>query len=686
MVEAHVQVPERFASIAPNVKIAFDKFLKTMPELEPLKDIQGGISYKELQTKRSIGGFPVVGHWIAKTPVADILDNYLSSSLYNSRYFGTAFKGWMFLSNTLNQFQLGVGSAFHAGFTSGDVQISAHANIIKDVYGAIRGNRSLADIGRTIAKAPFVMGKTSHEGHGILREWNTPTVNIPANVPVGHLPQGTQHKAGMIAKAVELAGGQFKMDRGLRTTQHNQIIRDWYGGKKITALARSPLAFVEVLAIPMMDWLVPRQKAGVFGEIAGRIIEQNPTKTLEELRPQFRQAWNRTDARLGQVAYNRIFTRNMAKNFIQMMVRAPGWTGGSIAEIGGSVIDTGKFFKEWAQTGKAPTDIPDRVAYTIALLATVMMTNGLLTYAFTGEKPHGMDWWAFRDGNTDKYGKPNRWLVPSYLKDIFAYKQAPVKTISHKTHPALGVITDIAKNRDYYGTEIFNPDDNVLLRQIDKGKYMLKAFVPFWMRGTAKAAESEGGVVKTLKTKPGKLLAPLIGIMPATRAYTMTPFEKVAYESMKSRLPVGSRTKEQAEKSNLKRELERGLRQGDEDARKKIYEAVVQGKITTTDRKAIRKRAKEDPTTRIAKRMPLDDLAKAVAKANDDEKKIIAPIFKKKLDNKWGELDRETKAKYKKIKRELYGYRSKAYKSQPPTTKTEYKPKTLREALNIKGR
>src|ERR1035437_6471068 len=178
-------------------------------------------------------------------------------------------------------------------------------------------------------------------------------------------------KIQQVAKAAELAGGGFKMEQGLRTEQTGKLIQDWYSKHRVRAAMRSPIAAIELMAKPIMDYLVPRQKAGVFGHLAERIIEQNPGKSLEQLTPEFRQAWNRVDARLGQVRYDRLFMNNSAKNAVQGLVRAPGWSGGTIAEIGGGFADAGRFMSEWVKTGKLPENLPDRTAYVISLLTTV---------------------------------------------------------------------------------------------------------------------------------------------------------------------------------------------------------------------------------------------------------------------------------------------------------------------------
>jgi hypothetical protein len=332
---------------------------------------------------------------------------------------------------------------------------------------------------------------------------------------------------------VELAGGGFKMETGLRTEQSVKAYRDWFSGHRVRAAARSPVAFTELLAKPIMDYLVPRQKAGVFAELAGRIIEQNPGKSLEELTPQFRQAWNRVDARLGQVKYDRLFVDNVAKNVVQGLVRAPGWTGGTIAEIGGAFPDTMKFFQEWKKTGKAPENIPDRVAYTASLLITMGSANALLTYLFTGTAPKGLDFFAFRTGHKDEQGNAERFLLPSYMKDLVAYARQPLTTLEHKTHPLLSVIDDVAQNRDYYGYEIFDPNANVAKQAAQTGKYVIKSFEPFWTRGVRKEQERGAGALRQA--------LPLVGVMPAPGYITRSPMQNEI--SKLYQLRTGERTK-----------------------------------------------------------------------------------------------------------------------------------------------
>ncbi len=519
MLEAYIHAPERFQEVAPTVFDNFDKFILSKPELRELADIKQGLALEQLTTEKYVG-LPIMGYRIVPKAVGDIVNNYLSSSIYNNRYFGGLYRLWMHTANSLNQTQLGMGSAFHAGFTTADVQVSAGANLIKDIYGVLRGNRSAADLGDTVKKWTTASVQTAMTGDRVLNAWRNPDGVIDPRI-------------AQVVKATELAGAGYRMEYGLRTYQTGQMSRDWFSGHRLRAAVRSPIALTELMMRPIMDYLVPRQKAGVFAELAWRIIEQNPGKPLEELTPQFRQAWNRVDARLGQVRYNRLFIHNTAKNAAQGLIRAPGWSGGTIAELGGSLPDAAKFLQEWKTTGRLPADIPDRVAYTLSLLATVGAVNGALTYAFTGQMPGGMDYFAFRTGHKDKDGNAERFLLPTYVKDLLAYAKQPLITLGHKSHPLLSVLNDVIQNRDYYGYEVRDPSAPVTSQLGQVGKYVVKSYEPFWTRGARKTWQTSSGVTR--------LAAPYFGTMPAPAYITRTSIQNEI--SRLYHLRTGERTK-----------------------------------------------------------------------------------------------------------------------------------------------
>lgn len=584
-----------------------------------------------------VPGIMIVGHRMVPKPNADILNNYLSSSLYNNRYFGELYKGWMGLANALNQMQLGFGSAFHLGFTTIEAQVSGGANLFKDIYGVLRGNRTVAQALKTAGNFIIASGETGLTGDKILNAFRNPDGVIDSRI-------------AQVVRAVELAGGGFRMERGLQTDQISKMTSDWFNDHALRAMGRSPIAFVEMLARPLMDYIVPRQKAGVFAHMAWRIIEQNPGKPLEELTPEFRAAWNRVDARIGQVRYDRLFARNAAKNFIQGVVRAPGWTGGTIAELGGAFKDTYDFFREWAGVippkgpggrgpggpegpgenipapgfgkGKMPQDLPDRVAYTLSLLLFTFLVNGVITYLMTGKNPEGMDYWAFKTGRKDATGKDERYMLPSYAKDLLAYSEAPLTTLSHKAHPILSVFGDLLRNKDYYGVQISDPEANAIKRMYQDGKYFVKAFEPFWIRGVKKNMESEKGVAATA--------LPFIGVMPAPSSITKTAAEKQIAEINQARMPSLPISEQEQERRVARSHLTQQVRQGKTG---EIAKAVRERTIRPEDVKLIMKKARMTPLQASVNTMTVDQLQRVIKVANPAERRQLSPILNRKIQS-----------------------------------------------------
>jgi hypothetical protein len=625
ILEAYTQCPERLQEVAPKIYLAFQRFVNEIPELAPLRELRGGIAFKELQTKMNIGGFPKVGQWIARDPAADILNNYLSKDLYTNPYVGKAYRDVMALSNTLNQAQLGALSLFHGGVSELNVQLMAGSDVMKDIYRLATGQGSVKDLATSLAKFPVAMVRVPMVGKKVLQEFRNPSLEVPLDRPVGELPNSPEARLAQVAKATELAGGGYQMDPHLRTWQTERLIKEWYGGEKWKAALRSPLAFLEWSMKPVMEWLVPRVKAGTYAEKVGRILEQNPGKTMKQLAGEFGTAWNEIDAILGQVRYQRYFINNTAKNIGQMLIRAPGWSGGTIAWLGGAPLDAVKFFREWVRTGKAPSNIPDRVAYTVALLGGMAIVNGLMTLAATGDQPQGRDFWAFRDGGIDQYGNPTRWVLPTYAKDIFGYWQNPGHVILAKLHPGLSLVAETIRGTDYYGHQIRDPERSYPMQALETGIHAVKAFEPFWIKGTVQSIEQADRNIR-----PERLLGPLVGVMPAPRAYTMTDAQKVI--DRYHQLHRGIITRETAAESKLKSDLMKLAQAQDEEGfREMASEAVREGSLTRAQVHEIVDESQMPVSARRFYRLPLDWAIKAWNEATGQEKDQWEPWMLKKL-------------------------------------------------------
>jgi hypothetical protein len=540
--------------------------------------------------------------YVAREDVAQVFNNYLSESLYNNKYVGKPFTAYMTAANALNQFQLGVFSAFHAGFTSMEAVISHGALGVKALS---RGD--FKEAARYLKQAPAAFYLNPKLGDKVLKAW------MGDQSAAKEMPQ--------IVQWLEMAGARRAMDTRFQTNATQKMLQAWTDGNKIGAGLRSLPAVVEQSARPIMEWLVPRQKFGVFAEMAHDWATRHPDATHEETRKAMQQIWNRVDSRLGQVVYDRLFVRNMAKNLAQALIRAPGWTGGTVLEVGGGLKDIAGYARDLAK-GKKP-EMSDRAAYTLSMLVTTAVANATLTALFTGEPPK--DWKdlvAFRTGNRDEHGNPERFMLPTYMKDVYAYAQKPGTTLLHKTHPLLSLISDVAQNRDYYGTEIRHPGDNPVMQLAEVAGFTARAFVPFWMKGVAKEHERGGSVAS--------MTAPLLGVMPAPADMNKTAAERLSSELMQARQPNVSRTKEQFEQGQLIMHLTGEVRRNAEGARQDVQEAVREGKVSRLQAMHIFRNAQMAPIQVAFKRLSYEEAQRVYEVANEREKRLLRPMLAKK--------------------------------------------------------
>lgn len=541
--------------------------------------------------------------YVARDDVAQVINNYLSPSLYHNKYVGKPFTAYMGAANMLNQFQLGVFSAFHAGFTSMEAVIS-HASI--GVKALTAGD--LKGAAKYLGSAPAAWINNPKMGSKIIE----------------HMLDSAAHpEMGPILEGLQMAGFKWQMDNRFRTDATKNMLQAWQEGKKFKAGVNSIPALAEQTARPILEWLVPRQKFGVFGEMYSKWMQDNPTATHEDLRNSAQQIWNRVDSRLGQVVYDRLFVHNVAKNFAQMLIRAPGWTGGTILEVGGGIKDLAGYFKDIA-SGKKPDSISDRAAYTLSMLMVTATVNAAMTAMFTGAAPD--DWRdlvAFRTGNLDEHGRTERFMLPTYMKDVYAYSKAPGTTLVNKAHPLLSLVGDIGRNRDFYGTEIRSEDDNLLTQLAQTAGFTAKAFVPFWVKGVQKEQQREGSALATA--------APLFGVMPAPSDLNKTDAEKLITKYAADRLPQGSRTQEETEKADLRRQMYLALRKGEQDKAKELFDqGRTAGLFGPRDYLKVVRQARQDPLVGNFAHLTYDQAERVMRVANDDERQELAPAFMKK--------------------------------------------------------
>lgn len=618
VVHAYMYAPELMDKVAPNVKKAFEGFIQTHPELSGLDHIKPSLSLATGQSQFPLAGPVLAGHWIMPEGPAQVLSNYLSPGLQRFWAFRTLRAG----SNILNAAQLGL-SAFHVGFTSLDAAISS---VAVGLHYALEGD-AVKGAGK-IAAAPFAPLLNYYTGKAVQARMIDPNAKgvkvLGVNVP---LKAATEAELGQIAKLAVKGGLRATVDPFWQTTFTRNMVRAFHEGGAANvgkAAARLPFAMVEQSMRPISEFLVPRQKLGVFAQLAHKEMDRmGPGASVEAVRDAMAKAADTTEDRMGQMTYDNLFYHRIIKDLALVGFRAYGWQLGKYRAIAGAATDTGKFV-----TGKG--ELTNRMLYPIALAMVTGTIGGVMNYLLSGKPPEeAKDLFFPKNGQKDASGKDQRYALPTYLKDLASdWKDFPngakmAGSFYHKLNPGIAMAVDMLRNRDFYDTEIRHPDDPVSEQLWEEAQFLGKSALPFSVSGYNKLGETD--------TPELQRLLPFIGIVPAKKSLTMTPAESRAAEIMQALMPAGSRTKEQFEKSQFKGKLLRDIQANEADGRQKIQLAVQGGAVTPQEAQQILGRKDMTPLQYQVKKMPSDKAMQVWDLANDSEKDSLRALLRIKV-------------------------------------------------------
>lgn len=595
------------------------------------------------------------GSYYADDGFARIINNHLSPGL---RDRSSAYRAWLAAGNALNQAQLGV-SAFHLGFTTMDAMTSKLALAINQ--GASGHPIQAA---KSILETPISPITNIIRGDRVMREGLAPGTADPVNQAIANL--------------VVEGGGRFKQDDFYQTRMTEKMFQAFKRGNILGGVLRAPFAAVETAARPIMNYIVPRQKLGVFADLAKHeIARMGPNVTPAQIREAMGKVWDTVDNRMGQMVYDNLFWNHVVKDLAMGSVRSVGWNIGTWRELGGGVKDIATVPLRIKQVikGEPMTSavVTPRMAYLAALPIMAGVVGAVLNYLFTGQRPKDLkDYYFPRTGNLDENGKPERVSLPSYMKDVIplisgarqggvsGLGRAAVTEASHKMHPLIGLIADTLANKDYYGDKIRNEDDPLVQQIWDVAKHAGDTATPFAIKGLLKEKQRGGSVLKQV--------LPFIGLTPAPANVNNTDAEDLLHEINGERTPANARTKEQAERANLIRQLAREKKLGHQ-IDDQITKGINAGILSTKDRKTINDRASKDYLTAGVSRLPLADALRVYEVATDEEKAKLKQIVRRKLSSPSTPLadrDKERAIKLGLVDAKDFNARSSVIKRPPP--------------------
>lgn len=515
MVHAYVHMPERFQEVAPNTYAKFNEFLDEHPELSGLREIKPSLVLGSNTATVNAGGAVIAGEYHAPDEAATLINNHLSPGLQGNAFYDA----WRGVGNAMNALQLGL-SLFHVGFTTMDSMISKVALGVKQLSrGDVLEGAGNALQGLNPAQ-PFV---NIVKGDRLLQAY-LGKVDNPDLAP--------------IVDAIQQAGGRVKMDDFYRNEAVNtfkQALRNAdYGG---AAKAFLPTVLDRISA-PIFEQLVPRQKLGVFFDMAKDWLEKNPDADVAGKRQGLGALWDSVDNRMGQLVYDNVFWNRALKDGLMASVRSVGWNLGTFRELGGGVLD----IKDIARD----KGFSDRTAYVVALPLVAAIYGSVMHYAYNGTGPETLkDAFYPRTGQTRPDGSPDRVSLPTYMKDVFGYGEDlanfakygsdPTQTLKNKAHPLISTISQMLNNQDYFGGAIRNPADSATKQIMDEAAYLIQQIEPFSMRNYMQQAKQKGEE----PTIMGYLTSPsMIGVAPAPGYITKSDEQLESAQVSRMREPL----------------------------------------------------------------------------------------------------------------------------------------------------
>jgi hypothetical protein len=606
MIEGYIHAPEVMKEVAPKIYEAFDAFARQTPELKAMVklsqgfrqtqleygvkvpkpvfakafnviDAEGNIlaqfpSRKEAEVSMDrLGGVRIglqigipksveAGEWRPPEAEARVLNNYVSKDKIRTNSIGKLAMG---MKNMTTQVELL--SGFHYATIAQEGVTSRLGLAIQQVF---RGDK--AGLKRTLTKG-------WHIGKEIKAYLKDPEAWVAAN------PGRTYEWFGVgspsmkeLVNAYTNHGGMIgHQDRSLRwgTDKWPEGIEKWLNkatdnkGQVAIGGLMMPLKKARYIVKDLLfEEIIPNAKFSNFAmQYAHNLKMYAPQLRRGEITKDelaFR-AVRLVENKFGEMNWDNFWLDKNMKTALQLMFRSFTWQYGTWRGFGTMAKrwpEQIRFAKDAIRRGeKIPID-PD-IAWVASLLMTHVAEAALIGYGaalVTGNEDLKPQTWF--DYIYPKIGLMTRVAVPGYVKEpISLYRSIkysdfgiPTDMVRSKMSGVIGRISDIAHNKDFYGTKVYDDQAPLPMRYAQAAKHMVIA--PFSYTSYQKEREQGGGL--------GMALLSAMGIQAAPHWVQSSEAESMTERYVGGQMPVEGSKKEQFEDRRIKRQMLAHLRKG----------------------------------------------------------------------------------------------------------------------------
>ena len=400
----------------------------------------------------------------APADVARVYNNHVSGSLASTQV-GPLYKVLQATNNANRLLEFGLSFA-HGGFVGKQGVISEIAGALGSA-SRIPAALAKGDVGRAAMHARSA-------GGALARAPVAPFANYLKGLKFSRqLARG--ERTDTLAKAFARSGNQLKMAdqfkiRGAGSFFQSAIRGSLY--KDVTASLRRVIGpdkngawdrvkglgdfvgnVVQSVSAPMMEHVIPHAKQGAWLSEMERWMAANPAASQAEVDRQAIKITDAMDDRMGEMLQDNIFWHKWIKELAQLAATSYSFTGGTIRQVGGGIMDIPESAKGLA-SGKG---ITPRTAYVMALGMYVPLQNAIYQYMKTGKAPKGQDFVAPRTGGQTPSGDPERAGFLGDEKDIYGYMNDPGGELTNKQSRILQFGENVATGKDWRNLPIAPP-------------------------------------------------------------------------------------------------------------------------------------------------------------------------------------------------------------------------------------
>jgi hypothetical protein len=614
MIEAYVHAPDKFKKAAPDVFNVLDELVDTTPQLQGLRDIKPGIRLHARTDTTRVGGMVTNGFWYSPAEAAQVLNQHLSPGLAGNALFDV----YRAAGNTVTQAKFAL-SGFHAVVESVNSVLSKAALAMQEATPQRLGGFGLPK------------QALKHTGEIVV----APIVDYfrGGKARAEYLAKGlTGDPTTSIADRIVQGGGRVKWDDFYHSNMSEAFMTALRQKNPIGAAIRAPFALNEQLgARAIMGHLVPRLKLGAYLDLAQAEMSRLPKDASQaDVQRVLGRAWDSIDNRFGELVYDNLFWPKWIKDVGQVSTRALGWNVGTVRELGGAAVDTGKYVNDLAR-GRTP-HLSSRMAYATSLgVIGTAFAGAMINKLYTGQNPRDVKDLIFpRTGRLTPDGHEERIKLPTYAADTYEFAHDPQQTVANKMSDLTTALIELAENKDRRNVQIRNPDAGVGEQLGQTGKYLARKFEPISVSNARRASEDGRSPVSGF-----------LGLSQAPASVGRSKAEQLIYDYTRSE---DTRTLEEEGRREQRQALRNDLKAGDRSDARELARSGTLG------RRSILQTAKGAQLNALQagfKRLTADQALKVYEAATPEERGALRPLLSTKLQRTLRDAPRNDLPAYK---------------------------------------